>query len=136
MNTIPAGYQLLVTTWENDGDCYNTVSFSGMTFDDVVFYVKFLKVMQRIGQKTMNKALPIVKDAMEKDFNERLVRSFIGANELEEEYTYPLEDFIVDFTYETVGTGYESDHLRVVEDWEIYFHEKELVALTKQFEMA
>lgn len=37
MNMIPAGYQLHVKTWENDGDSYKTSVNSGLTVTDVHF---------------------------------------------------------------------------------------------------
>lgn len=36
---IKSGYQLHITTWENDGDNYSTQIFSGLTEADVKFYV-------------------------------------------------------------------------------------------------
>ena len=40
MTNIPAGYQVHITTWENDGDCYATKIISGLTEDDVRFYIE------------------------------------------------------------------------------------------------
>jgi hypothetical protein len=34
----PAGYQIRVTTWENDGDDYETNIISGLTYEDAKFY--------------------------------------------------------------------------------------------------
>lgn len=42
MTDIPAGYQLSITSWENDADNYNTITISGLTFEDVKFYLHFL----------------------------------------------------------------------------------------------
>lgn len=45
---IPAGYQLHVTTWENDGDHYNTEIISGLTEADVRF---LLDVAKQFGSR-------------------------------------------------------------------------------------
>lgn len=39
MENIKAGYQLNVTTWEGDADSYKTKTLSGLTEEDVKFYV-------------------------------------------------------------------------------------------------
>jgi len=38
--TIPAGYQLRVQSWENDGDHYHIKTLSGLTREDIAFYVE------------------------------------------------------------------------------------------------
>lgn len=38
---IPTGYQLHITTWENDADDYKTQIISGLSFNEVLFYVDF-----------------------------------------------------------------------------------------------
>jgi len=42
MNIKP-GYLLKVTTWENDGDNYNTVDIDGLTEEQVRFYIHVCK---------------------------------------------------------------------------------------------
>jgi hypothetical protein len=39
MSNIPKGFQLHITTWENDADHYKTQIFSGLTEEDVRFYL-------------------------------------------------------------------------------------------------
>lgn len=50
---IPAGYQLHLTTWENDGDNYNTEIISGLTREDTRFFIqiasRFTSVNNRYG---------------------------------------------------------------------------------------
>lgn len=43
--TIPAGYRLTVTSWENDGDCYGNFIHAGLKREQVLFYVDFCKLM-------------------------------------------------------------------------------------------
>ena len=40
---IPPGHQLHVTTWENDADDYHTKILSGLTEEDVKFYISLGK---------------------------------------------------------------------------------------------
>ena len=39
---IPAGYQLNILSWENDGDNYNTETLNGLSEEDVKFYMELL----------------------------------------------------------------------------------------------
>lgn len=45
--TIKAGYRLTITTWENDGDNYNTKVLEGLDKADVQFHVDILKLFDR-----------------------------------------------------------------------------------------
>lgn len=42
--TIPAGYRITTTTWENDADNYNTEILEGQTKEQVQFYVALAKL--------------------------------------------------------------------------------------------
>lgn len=44
-NTIPAGYRLTVTSWENDGDNYNTKTLDGLTLEKVSYLVDLCKIL-------------------------------------------------------------------------------------------
>lgn len=41
--TIPAGYRLTVTTWENDADNYKTCTKEGLSKEKIQFYVDLMK---------------------------------------------------------------------------------------------
>lgn len=41
VTTIPAGYRVSVTSWENDGDNYNTEILEGLSKEAVMFIVAF-----------------------------------------------------------------------------------------------
>lgn len=41
--TIPAGYRIAVTTWENDGDNYKTSTLEGLSKEKVQYYCDLLK---------------------------------------------------------------------------------------------
>lgn len=41
---IKAGYQISITSWENDGDNYNTITISGLTKDRVKYIIAMCKL--------------------------------------------------------------------------------------------
>ena len=43
---IPAGYQIQITSWENDADHYNTVIKSGLTKDTAKFLLRFAELFK------------------------------------------------------------------------------------------
>ncbi len=43
MENIQPGYQLHITSWENDADNYKTKIIQGLTKEDVQFYLHFLR---------------------------------------------------------------------------------------------
>lgn len=46
MSTIPAGYQIHTLSWENDGDNYKTTILSGLTQEDVKFYIDLANIFK------------------------------------------------------------------------------------------
>ena len=48
---IPAGYQLSVVSWENDGDHYNTEVMNGLSEEEVKFLVEICLFLWRISAK-------------------------------------------------------------------------------------
>lgn len=44
MANIEPGYMLKITTWENDADNYNTLTKTGLTKEDTIFYIKVAKL--------------------------------------------------------------------------------------------
>lgn len=47
--TIPAGYQIHVTSWENDGDARATVTASGLTAGDIRFMIEIANFFGKAG---------------------------------------------------------------------------------------
>lgn len=48
---IPAGYQLHISSWENDADDYRTEVLSGLTREDVAFLVSIIKQFSSRNKK-------------------------------------------------------------------------------------
>ena len=46
MSTIKAGYRVTVTSWENDGDNYNTLSKDGMTAEAARLVYQLLSLLE------------------------------------------------------------------------------------------
>ena len=75
---IPKGYQLQVSTWENDLDNYHTQILSGLTKENVLFYIELANKFSRddtkkngygnsyVGTKTL---IDIVKELIDKHPN-------------------------------------------------------------------
>ena len=49
-NQIEAGYRLTVTSWENDGDNYNTKTVEGYTLEEVTFLVELCNLFRSRNQ--------------------------------------------------------------------------------------
>lgn len=50
-NRIPAGYKIIITTWENDGDNYNTAHMSGLSWYQVRLLVKLAELFYSHNQQ-------------------------------------------------------------------------------------
>lgn len=49
MKELKKGYLLSVTSWENDGDNYNTVILDGLEKEDVDFYLNFIIIFIKLN---------------------------------------------------------------------------------------
>lgn len=108
--TIKLGWMLQVTSWENDGDCYNTKTLDGLTEDEVRAKVALCKVLHSIGQEPHD------------------------ANTVEEiaAKLSILEDEVEDGIYELVGFA-NGEYLRVCESWKVYYIPFDLPDMTDKF---
>lgn len=50
MSNLPSGYQLHITTWENDADNYQIKIMSGLTKEDVDFYLDMARKFKSRNQ--------------------------------------------------------------------------------------
>ena len=111
--TIKLGWMLQVTSWENDGDCYNTKTLDGLTEDEVRAKVALCKVLHSIG-KEPHDANTVYNIAAK-----------LGI----------LEDEVEDGIYELIGFS-DADgggFLRVCESWKVYYIPFDLPKMTNQF---
>lgn len=49
MSNIKKGYALALTTWENDGDNYNTVTKYGLTEKEIKMYISLIDGYEKHG---------------------------------------------------------------------------------------
>lgn len=106
---IQQGYMLRVTSWENDGDCYNTKEIQGLTETQARWLVRFCEQLAKQDQ------IP----AHDVDFESWPLGTFPGFGGLEEQQLD--QELAEEIAYELVGTGYENGLLRVCESWTVHY---------------
>jgi hypothetical protein len=143
MPDIPAGYQLHVTTWENDGDYYKTTVLSGLTKEDTNFLVSIAKQFSRKGKYGNDfikdtDLIEVISNALESssgitllmraDWQEALQNSID-----EGDGAYPLHELLSDSLLGNPEEDYSPGFCRVVETIEVYFIPKAVSDITKEF---
>lgn len=111
--TIKLGWMLQVTSWENNGDFYNTKTLDGLTEDEVRAKVALCKVLHSIGQEPHD-ANTVEEIAAKLDL---------------------FEDEVEDGIYELTGfSDADGDEfLRVCESWKVYYIPFDLPDMTDKF---
>jgi hypothetical protein len=149
---IQAGYQLHVTTWENDADHYQTNSIGGLSKEDVEFYVHILRHFKskyngggegndEICTSTL---LSIVKESLDEhpgisaDVRSKYYHEFGEADEDTDEETTRAKE-IYDELREVLGdtVDYEDYDLfiRVVEKMEVTFIKCDSIDMSHKFNL-
>ena len=146
--TIPSGFQLHITSWENDADNYKTEVISGLTREDVKFYLHFLghfysqytnsknKIGKGFGnmeefESGVNQERVAIESAWENcppsspDLIEQVKDSIDGWKENPNE--------IYDWVYDTIGYWFEGQYYRVFESFKIYYIPEEINCVTNEF---
>lgn len=126
-NDIPVGFQLHITSWENDADCYNTVIVSGLTREDCAFLIAVAKLFES-GNRRKGGFGNKSPDADEVDAAIDLVRADhpgISAEYATMDFKSAIE--LVD------GYGYESDYLRVYDSHQVFYIAAPVADVTKEF---
>lgn len=146
MTTIKAGYRLTVTSWENDGDHYNTKVSEGWTKDEVAFLVPFIKTTcdllgneyepeDSVIEKATSKILKVVDDHPSVHESDKLKCYFTPATEDEKssEYYSPLEG-VSELIYDFVGSS-ECSWTRVCESIKVEYIPQDIMIrdVTAQF---
>lgn len=107
---IKAGYAIEITSWENDGDCYNTKRFDGLSLEDCRWRVAVCDYLH--------------KNMRQEDLNEEhviAIYNMLPAEKRDAECIDDQYDIVSDVIYNLVGYGYESSLPRVCESWSVYF---------------
>ena len=107
---IKAGYAIEITSWENDGDFYNTKRFDGLSLEDCRWRVAVCEYMHKnMRQEGLNEEHVIAIYNM-------LPVACRNAESIDDQY-----DIVSDVIYNLVGYEYESGLPRVCESWSVYF---------------
>lgn len=134
---IPSGYQLHITSWENDGDNYKTKIISGLTKEDVQFYLHFLNHFGNDGpygnedfDKYPDAEKIAITNAYEKcrptslNLLETVKRSIIHWETSKDSF---------DWVYDTIGTWNYGDCYRVFDDYKVYLIRTPIPNVTEEF---
>ena len=137
MKNIPAGYQLHITSWECDGDHYNTKTVSGLTREDVPCYLEVLSLFKSVSQGGFSNDQDVDRGAVmaavlavvEKhpDISERTRRIFTH---------FARPQYANDHLYERLSDLLgRSEHcdFRVFDSAKVYYYETPVMDVSKRF---
>lgn len=137
-STIPKGYSVSVTSWENDGDHYHTTVHHGLTEIQGKFLVAVAKLFKSrhngsrwkyfgngdITDIAVERIIEIVTEDFES--NEEVLKLFdfdLLADDVDKyEVAYFLQETLLGYPVE-----YDSDFCRVAETIKLYFLEEDFV---------
>jgi hypothetical protein len=155
IKNIEPGYALALTSWENDGDCYKTQQFTGLTEIDVKFLIELAKLfysMHGHGKKGFGGGSWHYKGGSEKYYEDvyaavdEVVKKYADAGVNPELY----EQWVIDRSQEYFGDAYnqmieelvgypeeemyQSDgYIRVFESFTVHFHPNVVEDVTSKF---
>lgn len=140
MANIKAGYLLKITTWENDGDNYNTVSSDGLTDDKVRFIIHVCKKFGTDSQDSFgNEEIhgEAFYEAMKEHiatFKGTVPAKWINEAEADEDFDpeddYHYQDLLGDIGISSTEYGF----WRVFEDAEVFLVPEEIKDVSKDFQ--
>jgi len=127
------GYNMVVTSWENDGDAYNTTVCTFQTLTEVKFYLEWLQMFKSWD---CDFKLSCMAEKGE------VIRAVKHTLELREKYGLPQyesygsdtwlisEEWLIDTAYEFFGPPAEDCYdFRVFESAEVYYVEEDMKPL-------
>lgn len=137
IDNIPSGYQLHITSWENDADNYKTKILSGLTKEDVQFYLHFLNHFE-MDKPYENGSITEYPDAEKIAITNAYEKCRPTSSHLLEDVENSIEhwktsDDSCDWVYETIGTWGEGDFYRVFDSCEVYLIRTPIPNVTGEF---
>lgn len=119
---IPTGYQLHVTTWENDADDYKTQIISGLSFNEVLFYVEFASKFLSEHAEVPGLGNEYHDDETLKEVLGEVINNHFLGMALEKRLESPTFS-VRDFVESILGTpvGYEDDFCRVFSSYKVLY---------------
>ena len=136
------GYLLKITTWENDADNYNTVEYSGLTVDQVSFYIEIVNLFTSCNSNDRGFGNEYVKDGTEfiDKAIDKIVTKYKESGMLIPEYWDKLH--ITDYEYGSkysaaiynmIGIWNEGEYYRVFDSFEVFYIPGGIQNVTEQF---
>lgn len=119
---IPTGYQLQVTTWENDADDYKTQKISGLSFNEVLFYVEFASRFVSVNAEVYGLGNSDQDDDTLKEVLDEVMKNHFLGIDLEKRLESPNFD-IREFVLGILGTpvSYDYDFCRVFDGYKVLY---------------
>lgn len=148
MENIQPGYQLHITSWENDADNYRTEIIQGLTKEDVQFYLHFLRhfyspysrhkdmIGPGYGNMDINKCKEAESIAITAAFEAFPPSSPKLLNNVKQSIEFWKEqpEESCDWVYETIGRWVEYNRYRVFDSFEVYYIPEEIKNVTDEFD--
>jgi hypothetical protein len=133
---IPAGYQLLITSWENDGDNYNTKIVSGLTEEDVACYLEILNLFKSCSRGGFANEVDDNGEEAAKAISAVLEKHPNASKATIERFTFGESEYIGDHArdamYDLLGCS-EHYGFRVFDRATVYYFETPVKDVTKKF---
>jgi hypothetical protein len=150
-NDIPVGYQLHIHSWENDADAYGLEVLSGLSKDDVKFYLELLEHFRSrsrgkggfgntINEVDYQKVAKTIQNTLEANpgVSKDIKETFDLSDVFEEEHDSEddLNDALSDACQEVMGDligGSETYDFRVFDRAEVYYYPAPVKNVTREF---
>lgn len=154
-NNIKAGYQLIIDSWENDWDSFKSITLSGLSKEEVHFYIDLLKNFDSASCHDGGFGNESIDDNELVDYvNEVLLRHPLVSEEITKNYNlgkveddfdedHEFSDYVRDSYYVLVtdlldrpeSEYYRSEHnfCRVFERVNVYLIPNEIINVTNEF---
>jgi hypothetical protein len=137
MDIIPSGYQLHITSWENDADNYKTEILSGLTKEDVQFYLHFLNHFESHNPYG-NECIQDHPDAEKIAITNAYEKCRPTSSQLLEDVENSIEhwktsDDSCDWVYESLGVFGEGYFYRVFDSCKVYLIQTPIPNVTGEF---
>ena len=137
MDLIPSGYQLYITSWENDADNYKTEILSGLTKEDVQFYVHFLShfgMYEPYGNGSITKYPDAEKIAITNAYEKCRPTTPQILEDVENSIEHwKTKDYCCDWVDETIGIWHEGERYRVFDSCKVYLIRTPIPNVTGEF---
>lgn len=146
---IPPGYQLHITSWENDGDARATEILNGLSKADVAFYVELLSYFrsgsgfgnssetdQREVAEVISKTLksnPGVSTKITESFGS-VDKLLAETDEYDEENADAISDTCTELMCDLLGAPVEQYYdYRVFETFKVYYFQSAVADVSEEF---